>query len=134
VSHPFTTVGVPRVVVASFWTWLASAALGLLSFVLSLPALLASPAVSTPTGPGIVLGSIAGAIIGVAIRVVLSLFLLRGAAWSRIVLTVIGALVLLGLAANILTGDLIGLLSVIAVVVAAVLMWLPAARAHFRRA
>jgi hypothetical protein len=134
VSHPFTTVGVPRVVVASFWTWLASAALGLLSFALSLPALLASPAVSTPTGPGIVLGSIAGAIIGVAIRVVLSLFLLRGAAWSRIVLTVIGALVLLGLAANILTGDLIGLLSVIAVVAAAVLMWLPAARAHFRRA
>lgn len=133
-SQPFTTVGVPRVVVASFWIWIASAALGLLSFFLGLPALLANPAVDTPTGPGIVIGSIAGAVIGALIRVFLGLFLLRGANWSRIVLTIIGVIVLLGLVATILTGDLIGLLSGIAVIVAAVLMWLPSARSHFRRA
>jgi hypothetical protein len=134
VSQPFTTVGVPRVVVASFWIWIASAALGLLSFFLGLPALLDNPAVNTATGPGIVIGSIAGAVIGALLRVFLGLFLLRGANWSRIVLTIIGAIVLLGLVATILTGDLIGLLSGIAVIVAAVLMWLPSARSHFRRA
>ncbi|UAJ80273.1 hypothetical protein IT072_04280 [Leifsonia sp. ZF2019] len=133
-SHPFTTVGVPRVVVASFWIWIASAALGLLSFFVGLPALLASPALSAPTGAGIVIGSVGGALIGALLRVFLGLFLLRGANWARIVLTVIGAIVLVALVAAILTGDLIGLLSGIAVVVAAVLMWLPAARAHFRRA
>ncbi|MFF2050191.1 hypothetical protein ACFVU2_01200 [Leifsonia sp. NPDC058194] len=133
-SHPFTTVGVPRVVVASFWIWIASAALGLLSFFIGLPALLASPAVSAPTGPGIVIGGIGGAVIGSLLRVFLGLFLLRGAGWARIVLTIIGALVLLGLVASIAVGDLIGLLSGIAVVVAAVLMWLPSARPHFRRA
>ena len=133
-SQPFTTVGVPRVVVASFWIWIASAALGLLSFFLGLPALLASPALNAPTGAGIVIGSVGGALIGALLRVFLGLFLLRGANWARIVLTVIGGIVLLGLAANIVMGDLIGLLSGIAVVVAAVLMWLPAARAHFRRA
>jgi len=134
VSQPFTTVGVPRVVVASFWIWIASAALGLLSFFLGLPALLDNPAVNTATGPGIVIGSIAGAVIGALLRVFLGLFLLRGANWSRIVLTIIGVIVLLGLVATILTGDLIGLLSGIAVIVAAVLMWLPSARSHFRRA
>ncbi|MFJ3489640.1 hypothetical protein [Leifsonia aquatica] len=133
-SQPFTTVGVPRVVVASFWIWIASAALGLLSFFLGLPALLDNPAVNTATGPGIVIGSIAGAVIGALLRVFLGLFLLRGANWSRIVLTIIGVIVLLGLVATILTGDLIGLLSGIAVIVAAVLMWLPSARSHFRRA
>ncbi|MFJ3393773.1 hypothetical protein [Leifsonia aquatica] len=133
-SQPFTTVGVPRIVVASFWIWIASAVLGLLSFFLGLPALLDNPAVNTATGPGIVIGSIAGAVIGALIRVFLGLFLLRGANWSRIVLTIIGVIVLLGLVATILTGDLIGLLSGIAVVVAAVLMWLPSARSHFRRA
>lgn len=133
-SQPFTTVGVPRVVVASFWIWIASAALGLLSFFLGLPALLDNPAVHTATGPGIVIGSIAGAVIGALLRVFLGLFLLRGANWSRIVLTIIGVIVLLGLVATILTGDLIGLLSGIAVIVAAVLMWLPSARSHFRRA
>lgn len=132
-SQPFTTVGVPRVVVASFWIWIASAALGLLSFFLGLPALLDSPAVHTATGPGIVIGSIASAVIGALLRVFLGLFLLRGANWSRIVLTIIGVIVLLGLVATILTGDLIGLLSGIAVIVAAVLMWLPSARSHFRR-
>ena len=133
-SHPFSTLGVPSVVVASFWTWIASAALGLRSFAIGLPALLANPALSAPTGPGIVLSSVAGAIIGAGLRVVLGLYLLRGANWARIVLTVIGAIVLLGLVASIVSGDLVGLLSVLAVVVAAVLMWLPAARAHFRRA
>lgn len=133
-SQTFTTAGVPRVVVASFWIWIASAVLGLLSFFLGLPALLANPAVSAPTGPGIVIGSIAGAVIGALLRVFLGLFLLRGANWSRIVLTIIGVIVLFGLVATILTGDLIGLLSGIAVIVAAVLMWLPSARTHFRRA
>ncbi|OJX75522.1 hypothetical protein [Leifsonia sp. 71-9] len=133
-SQPFSTVGVPRVVVASFWIWIASAALGLLSFFVGLPALLANPAVSAPTGPGIVIGSIGGAVIGALLRVVLGLFLLRGANWSRIVLTIIGAIVLLGLLATVFAGDLLGLLSGIAVVVAAVLMWLPSARLHFRRA
>ncbi|WP_025159448.1 hypothetical protein [Leifsonia aquatica] len=133
-SPQFTTVGVPRVVVLSFWTWIASAALGLLSFFVGLPALLASPAVSTATGPGVVLMSIAGAVLGAFLRVALGLFLLRGANWARIVLTVIGAIVVLGLIADILLGDLIGLLSGAAVVVAAVLMWLPSARAHFRQA
>ena len=107
-SQLFSTVGVPRVVVASFWIWIASAALGLLSFFVGLPALLANPAVSAPTGPGIVIGSVGGA--------------------------VIGAIVLLGLLATVFAGDLIGLLSGIAVLVAAVLMWLPSARFHFRRA
>jgi len=134
VSQLFSTVGVPRVVVASFWIWIASAALGLLSFFVGLPALLANPAVSAPTGPGIVIGSIGGAVIGALLRVVLGLFLLRGANWSRIVLTIIGAIVLLGLLATVFAGDLIGLLSGIAVLVAAVLMWLPSARFHFRRA
>ena len=133
-SQLFSTVGVPRVVVASFWIWIASAALGLLSFFVGLPALLANPAVSAPTGPGIVIGSIGGAVIGALLRVVLGLFLLRGANWSRIVLTIIGAIVLLGLLATVFAGDLIGLLSGIAVLVAAVLMWLPSARFHFRRA
>lgn len=132
-SHPFTTVGVPRIVVASFWIWIASAALGLLSFAIGLPALLADPALNTPTGPGVVIGTIAGAVIGAGIRVVLALFLLRGAAWARIVLTVIGIIVILGLVVNVITGDVVGSLSAVAVVVAGVLMWLPSARAHFRR-
>lgn len=133
-SHPFSTIGVPRVVVASFWIWIASAALGLLAFALGLPGLLANPALSAPTGPGIVLSSMAGAVIGAGLRVVLGLFLLRGANWARIVLTVIGAIVVLGAIASVVTGDVLGLLSVVAVVIAAVLMWLPSARAHFRRA
>jgi len=64
----------------------------------------------------------------------LAIYLLRGANWARIVLTVIGVVVLLTGIPSLLTGDLLGLLVVLIVVVAAVLMWLPAARPHFRRA
>jgi hypothetical protein len=132
VSQPLSAAArtAPTVITASFWLWIASTVVSLIAFALLLPGLFGG----APVAGGIAAGSVAGAIIGSALRVFLAIYLLRGANWARIVLTVIGAVVLLTGIPSLLTGDLLGLLVVLVVVVAAVLMWLPAARPHFRRA
>lgn len=124
----------PTVVTASFWLWIASAVISLLAFFLTLPVLLDSSAASGAYAGGLVVGSIAGALLGAALRIVFAIFLLRGANWARIVLTVIGALVLLSLIPSAVAGDLLGILVALIAIAAGVLMWLPAARPHFRRA
>lgn len=120
----------PTVITASFWLWIASTVVSLIAFAILLPGLFGG----APDAGGIAAGSVAGAIIGSALRVFLAIYLLRGANWARIVLTVIAGVVLLTGIPSLLTGDLLGLLVILIVVVAAVLMWLPAARPHFRRA
>ena len=124
----------PTVVTASFWLWIASTVVSLIAFALMAPGLFAGPTSGTPYSAGVVASLIGGALIGSALRVFLAVFLLKGANWARIVLTVIGAVVLIGLISSLLTGDLLGILVVLIVIAAGVLMWLPAARPHFRRA
>lgn len=134
-SQPLTTAArtAPTVITVSFWLWIASTVVSLIAFALLAPGLLSGPTADTPYAGGVVAGSIGGALIGAALRVFLAVFLLRGANWARIVLTVIGVVVLFAGIPSILTGDLLGLLAMLIVIVAAVLMWLPSARQHFRR-
>jgi hypothetical protein len=134
VSAPFFSARTaPAVVTASFWLWIASTVISLLSFFVTLPAVLGADGAGTAFAGGIIAATLVGALFGAAVRVACALFLLRGAAWARIVLTALGALLLFGLVPSVIAGDLVSLLILLLVVAAAVLMWLPAARPHFRR-
>lgn len=125
---------VPTVITASFWLWIASTVVSLIAFAITAPGLFSGPTADSPYAAGVIAGSIAGALLGAALRVFFAVFLLRGANWARIVLTIVGAIVLLGLLPSIVLGDLLSLLIALIAVAAGVLMWLPAARPHFRKA
>jgi hypothetical protein len=134
VSNPATTT-TPTVVTAAFWLWIASAVIGLIGFAVTFPSVVAATqAIGGPVSGGALVGSIAGAIIGAAIRVVFAIFLLRGANWARIVLTVLGAIIVLSLLPSIISGNLLAIVELVAVVVAVVLSWLSSAKPFFRRA
>ncbi|MDN4614176.1 hypothetical protein P5G50_06885 [Leifsonia sp. F6_8S_P_1B] len=129
------TTARPTVVTAAFWLWIASAAIGLIGFAVSFPSVVAATqSLSGPMAGGAMVGSVAGAIIGAAIRVVFAIFLLRGANWARIVLTVLGAIIVLSLLVSIITGNVLAILELLAVVAAVVLQWLSSAKPFFRRA
>lgn len=129
------TAAKPTVVTAAFWLWIASAAIGLIGYVIAFPSVLtATQSLGGPMAGGAIVGSIAGAIIGAAIRVVFAIFLLRGANWARIVLTVLGAIIVLSLLPSIIAGNVLAIVELVAVVAAVVLQWLSAAKPFFRRA
>ncbi len=123
----------PTALVASFWLWIASAAISLLAFFLTLAGLVTGPAAEGGVGGGLIALSVAGALIGAAVRVVCAIFLLRGANWARIILSVVAGLLLVSLLPVLIAGDIVSVVIFLMAVVAAVLMWLPSTRPHFRR-
>ena len=77
-------------------------------------------------------GAVGGVIAGL-LHVLFAVFLLRGRNWARIVLTVIGALSLIGLVVSTVQGSWLSAIGAVVTIVAGVLMWLPSANAYFRR-
>ena len=133
-SFPVTTAR-PTVVTVAFWLWIVSVVVALVAFALSVSTLVSSSStLQGPAGAGFIAGSFAAPFIGAALRIVFAIFLLRGANWARIVLTVLGALIVLSSLFSLFTGNLIVLVELVAVVVAVVLSWLPSAKPFFGRA
>jgi hypothetical protein len=125
----------PTVVTVAFWLWIASVVIALIAFATSVSALAeSSSSLKGAAGAGFVAGSFAAPFIGAALRIVFAIFLLRGANWARIVLTILGALIVLSSLLSIANGNIFVILELIIVVVAVVLPWLPAAKPYFRRA
>lgn len=122
------TQGVPQQLVISYWLWVAAAALGV---VLSL--------VSIFTLTGALGGAMAGtgiftlifSLIFAAFYIFIAIRLKEGARWARLVLSILGGLAALGFLAQLAMGDLSFIGSAVATA-AAILMWLPQSRDHFK--
>jgi hypothetical protein len=121
------TTGVPQQLVISYWLWVAAAALGVVLGIINI-------AIAAGQYSGLFVGAaITGLIIGLifaAFYVFCAIRLKEGARWSRIVLTVLGALAVIGLFSQILAGSLT-LIGSAAAVAAAIFMWLPESQKHF---
>jgi hypothetical protein len=114
------TRGVPQQLVISYWLWVAAAALGVVA---SLVSMVSSSAVG---GLGLIFSLIFAALyIFIAIR------LKEGARWARLVLSILGGLSVAALPFQLMAGGL-GLLGSAATIAAAIMMWMPQARDHFR--
>lgn len=122
------TTGVPQQLTISYWLWVAAAVLGVLLGIVNI-------AVIAGQYGGIFVGAaITGLIIGIilaAFYVFCAIRLKEGARWARIVLTVLGALAVIGLFSQLIVGNL-SFIGSAAAVAAAILMWLPESQKHFR--
>ncbi|MDQ0031162.1 hypothetical protein [Arthrobacter bambusae] len=121
------TTGVPQQLTISYWLWVAAAALGIVLGIVNVAV------IGSQLGAIFVGAAITGLIIGIifsAFYIFCAIRLKEGARWARIVLTVLGALALIGLFAQLATGNLSFIGSAVAVA-ATVLMWLPESRKHF---
>jgi hypothetical protein len=127
----------PTTVTASFWLWVLT---GVLLAVVSIiagtrPVDAASLAAAEQSMASIVpISTAIGGVIAGLLHILFAFFMLRGKNWARIVLTVIGALALIGLIMNTLGGDILSAVNLVATIVAGVLMYLPASNHYFRRA
>ncbi|WIB60150.1 hypothetical protein DEJ13_17185 [Curtobacterium sp. MCLR17_007] len=122
--------GRPTAVTVSFFLWLITVLLGLIGGVVALFSSSASTQVQAQNMGGI---AVAGGIIGIVIALVQLFIVFRmrdGRNWARIVLLVLAILqVLFGVASF----TILGTIGLIAVIIATVLMFLPASNGYFRR-
>ena len=90
---------------------------------------------TTASIPGSVVAitAIVSLIIGGGLRVLFAVFMLRGRNWARIVLLIVAVITVLASFTAIVSGDVIQLIALLVVIVAAVLMYLPASNAYFRK-
>lgn len=130
----------PSTVRASFWLWIASVVISAIAVVVTLavgvPATVdtgSGTSATTVSGTAVVITAVLSLVVGGGLRVLFAIFMLRGRNWARIVLLVVAAITVLAGFSAILTGDIIQLLALIIVIVAAVLMYLPASNAYFRK-
>jgi hypothetical protein len=141
-------VAVPSSVNASFWLYIAAAAVGLVSVVVGAvvgiqriqsglagrvipPGTDVSPSVlNTALTVGVALAGAVG-LISVVAYIVFALLMRRGANWARIVLTVLSSIALVSGIVGLLGLNLLNLLVSVLVVGAAVLLYLPASNAYF---
>ena len=122
-----TTSGRPGTVDGAFWLYLVAPIvgliLGLVNLGTNLPAASATAA-SAGVGNGAVVAAVVIGLVIVAF-IVSDVFFRRGANWARIVLTVLGALSILGVIG-------LGAIPFVLYAIAIVLSWLPASNAWFR--
>lgn len=122
------TTGVPQQLTISYWLWVAAAVLGIVLGIVNVAV------IASQLGGIFVGAAITGLIIGIifsAFYIFCAIRLKEGARWARIVLTVLGALALIGLFTQLATGNL-SFIGSAAAVAAAVLMWLPESRKHLQ--
>lgn len=126
----------PAVVKSSFWLWIA---VGVLLAVIAIVGsfrpvdVSALPETERSFAALVPISAAVGGTIAGLLHVLFAVFLLRGKNWARIVLTVVGALTLIGLAMKMALGDWASGISLVLTVAAIVLMYLPASNAYFRR-
>jgi hypothetical protein len=140
----------PSTVNASFWLYIAGAAMGLVSVVVGAivgirriqsgqiagqvipPGTDVSPSVlNTALAVGVAL-AVAVGLISVVAYIVFAVLMRRGANWARIVLTVLSSIALVSGLVGLLGLNLLNLLVSVLVVIAAVLLYVPASNAYFQ--
>lgn len=123
-----TTNGRPGAVDGAFWLYLASPVVGLILSFLSIGRVTSLGARSNlPQGAvlaAIVIGILINVIYLVAV-IIIDVFFRRGANWARIVLTVLGALTVLGILG-------LGAITFLLALIAIILSYLPTSNAWFR--
>jgi hypothetical protein len=109
------TRGVPQQLVVSYWLWIAAAALGIVF--------------SLMMGGGV--GGFIFELIFAALYVFIAIRLKEGARWARLVLSILGGLAVIGFLANLIfmNPSTVGSAAAVA---AAIMMWLPQSREHFK--
>lgn len=119
--------GRPTAVTVSFYLWLITVVLGIISGIVGL----FSMSGNQTNGMGGAL--VAGGVIGIVIALVELFIVFRmrdGRNWARIVLLVLAILQVLGVVSAF---SIIGTIGLIAVIIATILMFLPASNGYFRR-
>lgn len=127
----------PTTVTASFWFWIASVVFSAVSTIIAIAG--GHYAVVDAGGDAQVanavapIAAVAALIIGGGLRALFAVFLLRGRRWARIVLLILAVITALAGVAAITNGGILDILTVVATLVGAVLMYLPASNIYFRR-
>ena len=134
----FSRAAVPTTVRASFWLWIASVVISVIAAVVAfasgqyMTANVGGDAeIARAVAPWALVG---GVVLGGGLRVVFAIFLLRGKNWARIVLLIIAVITALAGIGPLLGGDILAILALVVTIVAAVLMYVSASNAYFRRA
>ncbi|MFJ3958377.1 hypothetical protein [Arthrobacter sp. NPDC090010] len=122
--------GVPQQLSYSYWLWLAGAVLGIVFSIISVFMISASYGSYGGVMAGAAVGGIVWGIIWAAVVAFIAIRLKEGSRWARIVLSILGALAVIGLLVNLIAFNL-SVISSAASVAAAVLMWLPESRKFF---
>jgi hypothetical protein len=126
----------PSTVTASFWLYLVTVVLSILSSVVGI-IWVTSLRDDQATGASPLIGTVLALVIAV-VQLVVVFRMRSGHNWARIVLLVVSVLSLLGLGVTV-TGvmlgpvRLVGLLTPVIVIVATILMFVPASNRYFRR-
>ncbi|WP_051441654.1 hypothetical protein [Arthrobacter sp. H14] len=120
------TEGIPQDVKMSYLLWVIGAFLSIVAAAF----ILISP--STPLGVGII--GLLFALLFAGLYIYFALRMKEGAAWARMVLTVLASLSAAGIVVNMLSGNFgFNLLGPIIAVIATILMWSRNARPWFNR-
>lgn len=131
------TTARPTTVTASFWFWIISVLLSAMSTIIAIAS--GQYAVADAGGNAEVARAVApaaavgGLVIGGSLRVLFAVFMARGRNWARIVLLILAVITALSGIVAILSGGVLDILAVVATLVGAVLMYLPASNPYFRR-
>ena len=128
---------VPTTVRASFWLWIASVVISAIAAVVALTSdqymvanVGGNAEIARAVAPWALIG---GVVLGGGLRVLFAVFLLRGKNWARIVLLIIAIITALAGIGTLLSGDIFAILALVVTIVAAVLMYVSASNAYFRR-
>lgn len=128
---------VPTTVRASFWLWIASVVISVIAAIVALTSdryMMANVGgnaeIAQAVAPWALIG---GVVLGGGLRVLFAVFLLRGKNWARIVLLIIAIITALAGIGTLLSGDIFAILALVVTIVAAVLMYVSASNAYFRR-
>jgi hypothetical protein len=148
-SEQASPVAVPSSVNSAFWLYIAGAAMGLISVivgavvgihriqsgqfagqVIPLGTDVSPSVINTALAVGVALG-IAVGLLSVVAYIVFAVLMRRGANWARIVLTVLSSVALVSGLVGLLGLNVLNLLVSVLVVIAAVLLYVPASNAYF---
>jgi hypothetical protein len=127
----------PTTVTASFWLWIASVVVSAIAVILAfangqyeMADAGADAQIARTVAP---IAGIAGLVIGGGLRILFAVFMLRGRNWARIVLLILAVITAIAGFAAVATGGILELVATLVTIVAAVLMYLPASNAYFRK-
>ncbi|MFB2582153.1 hypothetical protein ACEXQD_12965 [Herbiconiux sp. P15] len=122
----------------SFWLWLAEAILGIINGILVIGAAGLVLAVAGADGEAAEATLAIMTVIGVVIiliavfRIIAAVFMLRGRAWARNTLTILGVLGLFGIILEFQANPAVAIAHALVLVVALITMFLPNSNAYFR--
>lgn len=127
----------PVTVTAAFWLWVVSAVVGVIGAIVAFATIGNNPQIqqleqteAAAVTTGVTIAAVLFLVFA-ALRVLFAWFMYKGRNWARIVLTILAALSIIGVLLSLGTATILEWVTMLLVLVALVLMWVPQSNAYF---